>query len=175
MSKRRGNTSSYKNLSKADQLEKAWRNEVTRPTLHATYDKLRSAEFADVSVKGRDIARGLDFLAEATDDEAFWTAALAIRAYGFDKGGLKTSTLKMLRDNQRTADWAAIVGGDQQARRHGQAKRLRRSQVDNRFEHGRGPHRKVGGLVAAQDAVDIGRRLPGAGEDRVSGGSASWD
>ena len=53
-----------------------------------------------------------------------------------------------------------LIGGKEQAGWHGQAKRLRRFEVDDRFELGRRLHRKVGGLVSAQDAVDIGRRLP---------------
>jgi hypothetical protein len=53
-----------------------------------------------------------------------------------------------------------LIGGHEQAGRHGQAERLRRFEVDDRFELGRRLHGKVGGLVAAQDAVDIGRRLP---------------
>jgi len=61
-----------------------------------------------VSVRGRDVARALEFLAEATDDDVFRSAALAIRGYGLDKGGLKASTLKMLRENRRTAEWAAM-------------------------------------------------------------------
>ena len=41
-----------------------------------------------------------------------------------------------------------------------EAERLRGLEVDDRFVLGRRLHRKVGGLGAAQDAVDIGRRLP---------------
>src|SRR5262249_56460611 len=48
-----------------------------------------------------------------------------------------------------------LIGGKEQAGWHGQAKRLRRFEVDDRFELGRRLHRKVGGLVSAQDAVDI--------------------
>src|SRR3974390_1247539 len=53
-----------------------------------------------------------------------------------------------------------LVGGHEQTRRHGQAERLRRFEVDDRFELGRRLHRKIGRFVAAQDAVDIGRPLP---------------
>ena len=49
-----------------------------------------------------------------------------------------------------------LVGGYQQAGRHRQTKRLRRFEIDDRFILGRRLHRKVGRLVAAQDAVDIG-------------------
>ena len=53
-----------------------------------------------------------------------------------------------------------LVGGHEQAGRHGEAERLRGFEIDYRFEFGCRLHRKVGGLVAAQDAVDIGCRLP---------------
>src|SRR5262245_4714965 len=53
-----------------------------------------------------------------------------------------------------------LIGGKEQPGWHGQAERLRRFEVDDRFELGRRLHRKVGGLVSAQDAVDVGRRLP---------------
>ena len=42
-----------------------------------------------------------------------------------------------------------LVGGHEQAGRYGQAERLRRFEVDGRFEFGRRLYRKVGGLVAA--------------------------
>jgi Oxidoreductase molybdopterin binding domain len=48
-----------------------------------------------------------------------------------------------------------LVGGYQQAGRHSQAKGLRSLEVDGRFELCRRLHRQFGGLVAAQDAVDI--------------------
>jgi hypothetical protein len=102
-----GNSSSY-GKSEVDRLQEVRCTEAMRPTLSATYDRLQSREFADISMTGRDIARGLEFLAAATDDEVFRSAALAIQAYGLDKGGLKASTLKMLRDNQRTAEWGAM-------------------------------------------------------------------
>ena len=53
-----------------------------------------------------------------------------------------------------------LVGGDQQARRNGDAERLRRSKVDGCSEFGRGLYREVGGFVAAQNTVNIGRRQP---------------
>jgi hypothetical protein len=108
MVQRRGNSSSYGKSGRADASEQVWRREATRPTIRASYDILQSHQFKDVSVRGRDVARALEFLAEATDDDVFRSAALAIRAYGLDKGGLKASTLKMLRESQRTADWGAM-------------------------------------------------------------------
>jgi pimeloyl-ACP methyl ester carboxylesterase len=53
-----------------------------------------------------------------------------------------------------------LVGGHEQARRHGQAERFRGLEVERGFELGRRLHRKIGRFVAAQDAVDIGCRLP---------------
>src|SRR6516165_1225921 len=53
-----------------------------------------------------------------------------------------------------------LVGGDQQPRRNGEVDRLRRSKVDGCFEFGGGLYWEIGGFVAAQDAVDIGRRQP---------------
>src|SRR6266403_4439434 len=52
-----------------------------------------------------------------------------------------------------------LIGGDQQAGRHGQAERLRSLEIEDRFELGRRLHWKIGWLVAAQDAVDVSRRL----------------
>jgi hypothetical protein len=53
-----------------------------------------------------------------------------------------------------------LIGGDQETGRDGEPQRPRGFQVDNGFVLGRRLHRKVGWLVAAQDAVDIGRRPP---------------
>src|SRR5262245_26524229 len=50
------------------------------------------------------------------------------------------------------------VGGHEQTRRHGQAKRFRGFYVDSRFVFGRCLHRKVRGFIAAQDAIYIGPR-----------------
>src|ERR1700682_268970 len=53
-----------------------------------------------------------------------------------------------------------LVGGDQQAGRHSKDKRLRRPQVEGRRIARRHLHRKVGGPFTAQNAVDVGCRLP---------------
>ena len=53
-----------------------------------------------------------------------------------------------------------LVGGHEQTRRHSQAERLSRFEIDHRFVLRWRLHRKVGRIGAAQDAVDIGRRLP---------------
>src|SRR5262249_47663240 len=53
-----------------------------------------------------------------------------------------------------------LVGCDQQPRRNGEVDRLRRSKVDGRSELGGGLYWEIGGFVAAQDTVDIGRRQP---------------
>ena len=53
-----------------------------------------------------------------------------------------------------------LVGGDQQPWRNGEVDRLRRSQIDDCFEFGGGLYWEIGGFVAAQDTVDVGRRQP---------------
>src|SRR5262245_47595483 len=53
-----------------------------------------------------------------------------------------------------------LVGGNQQTTRHGEAERLCGLEVEDRLELARCLHRQVGGLVAAQDAIDICRVLP---------------
>src|SRR5262249_19579744 len=53
-----------------------------------------------------------------------------------------------------------LVGAHEQRRRHVEAERFRCFEVKHRFVPGRRLYRKVGGLGASQDAVDIGRRLP---------------
>ena len=65
-----------------------------------------------------------------------------------------------------------LVGGDQETGRDGEPQRPRGFQVDNGFELGRRLHRKVGWLVAAQDAVDIVRRLPIRGRPTPS--ASGW-
>jgi hypothetical protein len=105
---RRGNKSIYTKQNKNDTVEEVWRAELNRPTLSATYDRLRSPEFADISVKGRSVWRALEFLAVATEDEVFRSAALALQAYGLNKGGLKASVLRIFRDSERTGEFAAM-------------------------------------------------------------------
>src|SRR5215472_7757048 len=52
-----------------------------------------------------------------------------------------------------------LVRGDQQVGRYGQAERLRGLQVDDQFELGRCLNRKIGRLLALEDAVDVPCRL----------------
>jgi hypothetical protein len=52
--------------------------------------------------------RALEFLAVATDDEVFRSAALALKAYGLNKGGLKASVLRMFKESERTGEFAAM-------------------------------------------------------------------
>jgi hypothetical protein len=52
-----------------------------------------------------------------------------------------------------------LVGRHEQARRHCQAKRLRRFEIKDRFVFCRRLHRKIGGLGAAQYAIDVICRL----------------
>src|SRR5215831_14227233 len=53
-----------------------------------------------------------------------------------------------------------LVGGHEKPRRHGQAERLCRLDVESWYEFGRRLHRKIGKLCAPQNAVHIERRLP---------------
>jgi hypothetical protein len=89
-------------------LEKMWERSVKRQTLNVAHDRGRATSFANESMKGGDIAEALDFLADMTGDSAFLTAALALRAYGLDGGGLKQDTLRMMRDHHGTGAWFAM-------------------------------------------------------------------
>jgi len=60
-----------------------------------------------------------------------------------------------------------LVGGDQQPRRNSNAERLCCSNVDGCSEFGRGLYWEIGGLVAAQNAVNIGGRTAVLVEDIV--------
>ena len=79
--------------------------------------------------------------------------ATDIRQRGCDVGSVQQATFAQSLLNH-------LICGDEQARRHSQAERLRCLEVDGRFVPGRRLNRKVGGIGAAQDAVDIKRRLP---------------
>ena len=53
-----------------------------------------------------------------------------------------------------------LVSSDQQTRWNVEVKRFRRFHVDGCLKFGRSLHRKFGGLITAQDAVDIRRCQP---------------
>jgi len=82
----------------------------------------------------------------------------------FTAGKLAPGHLGLLQQYLPTADLCTatksnlldhLVGGDQQARRHGQAERLRSLEIEDSFIPGWRLHRKLGGVGAAQDAVNI--------------------
>ena len=52
-----------------------------------------------------------------------------------------------------------LIGSEKQARRNSEAQRLCGSEVDRRFEPGWRLHRKIGGLIPAQDPIDVGRAV----------------
>src|SRR5262249_52749611 len=60
----------------------------------------------------------------------------------------------------RARSFDHLVGGHEQARRHGQAERLRSSKIEDCFVLGRRLYWKVGWLGTTQDTVDIRRGLP---------------
>jgi hypothetical protein len=60
------------------------------------------------TVSIRQLEEGLEYLAAITDDAAFWSALLALRAYGFGAGGLKQAVKKMLRSGGFAPDDALV-------------------------------------------------------------------
>ncbi len=58
----------------------------------------------DVSISCTDLLKALDYLTRVTGDEAFRTAALALKGYGLASGGLEAVTKRMLRDAQMTVE-----------------------------------------------------------------------
>src|SRR5438067_9346192 len=64
------------------------------------------------------------------------------------------------KSGHKPASFDYLVSSYEQTGRHRQAERLGSFQVDGRFIFCRRLYRQVGGLLAAQDTVDIGRRLP---------------
>ena len=53
-----------------------------------------------------------------------------------------------------------LVGAREQRRRHGEAERLGRLEIDDQLELNRALHGKIARLFAFQDAIRIGRRAP---------------
>src|SRR5215467_11034785 len=57
-----------------------------------------------------------------------------------------------------------LIGTGEYGRRHSEAERLGRFQIERQLVLGRRLHRKVGGLLALKDAVDIAGRLTERGD-----------
>jgi hypothetical protein len=66
----------------------------------------------------------------------------------------------LTRRSKKTLLFDHLVGAAKQRRRHLDAERFCCLEVDYQLELGRLLDRKVGGLLAAQDAIDVGGRLP---------------
>jgi hypothetical protein len=96
-------------------LERCWQSAVARDPLIVSHDLLKRSFLAE-SIKGNDVAMALHFLARATGDPAFKTAALAVRAYGLEDGGLKARTLGLLRENRGEPEWLVMPFMMQQVR-----------------------------------------------------------
>ena len=58
------------------------------------------------------------------------------------------------------ASFNHLVGATEQRWRHGEAERLGGLEIDHKLKLGRLLDREIGGLLAAQDAIDVGSRLP---------------
>ena len=90
-------------------LEVCWRKAREKYPLNVPVDRLKGGEvFSKPSVSGRDIAEALDVLFDAIGDEAFRTAALALRAYGLDEGGLKQEAQRLLLDHGGDPEWVVM-------------------------------------------------------------------
>jgi hypothetical protein len=58
----------------------------------------------EVTITCSDLVKGLEYLTRVTGDEAFRTAALAIKAYGLSSGGLQEETKRMLKKALMTVE-----------------------------------------------------------------------
>jgi hypothetical protein len=74
-------------------LKACWGQAVARDRVKTKYDDLKGS----ASLSGEATAAALELLVEATGDEAFRTALLALRAYGFNRGGLTRALKERMR------------------------------------------------------------------------------
>ncbi len=100
----------YKRKAKADPsvADDKWRQGVAaRKGAPSAYDRAKAAPIAD-SINCETIRSALDFLAEATQDEIFKAAALALDGYGMKTGGLKRKMLQILADAHLKTEWQVM-------------------------------------------------------------------
>jgi hypothetical protein len=98
-------------------LEGLWRHKVETDPITTLHDSLK-ARFTDDSINGGDVANALRFLAQATGDVVFQTAARAMRGCGLISGntdggnlrggGLKQDVLRVLRQLNGEAEWIVM-------------------------------------------------------------------
>jgi hypothetical protein len=73
--------------------------------------------------------------------------------------GLSRPPITALREKQHICSFDHLVGAHEKRWWHVEPDHLRCFEIDNRFVLGRCLHWKFGGLVSAQNAVDLVRRL----------------
>ena len=94
-------------------VDKIWRAACAAgrgPT--SAYDRAKAIRIAG-SIKCESVKAALEFLAEATEDDVFAAAALALDAYGLISGGLRRQTLKILADARVKVEWSAMLATHQ--------------------------------------------------------------
>jgi hypothetical protein len=121
MAARRGNQSTYsgsvydpknkearetdfRDFSDDDFIE-AWKRACKRDPFAGLYDRLKKIKSPPLNCS--DLRHALEFLHEATGDDAFQAAVLAMKRHGFTRGGVKLAALSKL-SKRKYAIWAAM-------------------------------------------------------------------